>query len=295
MEIRIDFTSMLWTSVKAHCPICNKTFTNWYCPTCGLPKKNSKYAIDKGHDDSIHNCDKYHFRPEFSQFEDFKLCSKCCTTNPYHARYCRNCGEDITSKAMNKNGHGWVDLGLSVLWSTEELPGCYMWMRLNDNPWMDISFEEYKQQDAKDTASYKWGDKWRMPTKEEFEELVEKCTWEKVLVWESRQFPPYNGKYQKLKALKITGPNGNHILILPNNKNTGISYWTATKSANRDGFAERFYFSNYSEGAQSEDEQESSWLSTPFDKIKTIHIREGRMQFNAFVRPVADIKWKGKL
>lgn len=279
---------------EAHCPICKNIFTGWYCPSCGLPKKNSKYAMDKY--GLLHNCDQYHFRPEFSSFEDFKLCDKCYTTNPFNAKYCRNCGHKFDfSKGVTKNAHGWVDLGLSVLWSTEEMHGSYMWMRTNGNPWMDISFEEYKQQDAKDTASYKWGDKWRMPTKEEFEELVDKCTWEKVLVWENRQFPPYKGKYQKLKALKITGPNGNHIIILPNIKNTGICYWTATQSADRDGFAERFDFSIRTEGVQSEEEKESLWLSTLIDKNKDIRIQKHRMHRGAFIRPVADKKWRGKL
>ena len=72
---------------------------------------------------------------------------------------------------MDKNGHGWVDLGLSILWSTEEMHGSYMWMRTNGNPWMNILFEEYKRQEVKDSASHEWGDKWRIPTKEEFEEL----------------------------------------------------------------------------------------------------------------------------
>ena len=293
--IQTDYIATLWTSVKARCPICNKTFISWYCPTCGLPKKNSKFSIYDGFDRGPHNCGDYHFRPEFSQVGDFQLCCKCCTTNPFSAKYCRNCGEDITSQGMDKNGHGWVDLGLSVLWSTEEMHGSYMWMRTNGNPWMNKLFEEYKRQEAKDSASHEWGDKWRIPTKEEFEELVEKCTWEKVLVLESRQFPPYKGKYQKLKALKITGPNGNHIIILPNIKNTGICYWTATQSADRDRFAEGFDFSIRTEGVQSEEEKESLWLSTLIDKNKDIRIQKHRMHREAFIRPVADKKWQGKL
>lgn len=37
-------------------------------------------------------------------------------------------------RAMDKRGHGWVDLGLSVLWSTEFLSRSFTW---NDNTVID--------------------------------------------------------------------------------------------------------------------------------------------------------------
>ena len=166
-----------------------------------------------------------------------------------------------------------------------------MWMRSIGNPWMDISFEEYQRQAMVDSSSHEWGDKWRMPTKEEFEELIEKCVWEKILMWENRRFPPYNEKYQKLKALKITGPNGNHIIILPTIHNTGIGYWTATQSVNYKERAERFSVKI----AECKDEDDSLWLTTPFDKNKAIIMRHMHMEWEARTRPVADKKWKGKL
>ena len=116
-KIIIDYKYELWTGIKAHCPICNRTFTGWYCPTCGLPKKNSKYALNEY--GSLYNCDSYHLRPEFTSFEKFQLCSECYTANPSDAKYCKNCGKKITSW-LSKDAHGWVDLGLSVLWSTGE-------------------------------------------------------------------------------------------------------------------------------------------------------------------------------
>lgn len=51
-----------------------------------------------------------------------------------------------------------------------------------------------------DVARQKWGGSWRMPTKEEFEELISKCTW----LWSQ-----YNG----IHGYKITGPNGNSIFL----------------------------------------------------------------------------------
>lgn len=220
MEIKIDFKATLWTSVKAHCPICYKTFTGWYCPSCGLPKKNSKYAIYKGYEDSIHNCDKYHFRPEFSQYEDFQLCEKCYSTNPSNAKYCRNCGKKInSSKGIAKNAHGWIDLGLSVLWATETIEGLYFWnnaSKLNHTTdisdfkkWRDINREKWsydnrgsENSNEEDVATRIWGGKWRTPTKEEFEELMIKCKWEKCI-------DPKSNKH----ALKVIGPNGNSIIL----------------------------------------------------------------------------------
>lgn len=51
-----------------------------------------------------------------------------------------------------------------------------------------------------DVAAITWGGSWRMPTREEQEELCTKCTHE----WTS-----LNGKY----GYKVTGPNGNYIFL----------------------------------------------------------------------------------
>ena len=219
--IRVDYEYTLWTGVNAYCPICKNIFTSWYCPTCGLPKKNSKYAVYKGYTDSIHNCGNYHFRPEYSQFEDFNLCSKCYTTNPFNAKYCRNCKNRLTaSNGVTKDAHGWVDLGLSVLWATETMEGKFRWMSCKDYsgniPGSDDDDLNYRG-DGKDAASEIWGQKWRTPTKEEFEELFTKCRWERCIDSISKKY-----------ALKATGPNGNSI-TLTMDCNERISLWTSTE------------------------------------------------------------------
>ena len=219
--IRVDYEYTLWTGVKAYCPICKNIFTSWYCPTCGLPKKNSKYAVYKGYTDSIHNCGNYHFRPEYSQFEDFNLCSKCYTTNPFNAKYCRNCKNRLSaSNGVTKDVHGWVDLGLSVLWATETMEGKFRWMSCKDYsgniPGSDDDDRNYIG-DGKDAASEIWGQKWRTPTKEEFEELFTKCRWERCIDSISEKY-----------TLKATGPNGNSI-ILTLDCNERISFWTSTE------------------------------------------------------------------
>ena len=54
----------------------------------------------------------------------------------------------------------------------------------------------------KDAATHYWGEKWRTPTKEDFEELITKCKWEKYIISTTNQF-----------ALKAIGPNGNSIVF----------------------------------------------------------------------------------
>jgi len=92
------------------------------------------------------------------------------------------------------DGHGYVDLGLSVPWATCNLGATepiqigqhYSWATTNPynastsnqydynlNPCDEIGIlsAEY------DAISKNWGDSWRMPTKDELKELKDNCTW----------------------------------------------------------------------------------------------------------------------
>ena len=51
-----------------------------------------------------------------------------------------------------------------------------------------------------DAARAQWGGSWRMPTKAECQELIDRCTW----TWTT-----YNG----VNGWKVTGPNGNSIFL----------------------------------------------------------------------------------
>lgn len=199
-----------WHSMEVQCPICKKTFKSWYCPDCGLPKNNSGYFR---YEDEIHYCGSNHFRRGFGKVQDYELCSKCYTPNPYNAKYCRNCREDMTLQARDKKGYAWVDLGLSVLWASETYGhSCYY--RWNDpdhiydicdyqnNLYYNRRYDPYNYESEVDVATKLMGDKWRTPTKEEFDELIQKCKWEKCLT-------PVFKRY----ALKAIGPNGNSIII----------------------------------------------------------------------------------
>ena len=226
-----------WNFHKRQCPICKHELSNWYCPNCGIPTHNSSFCLGEG---IAFHCGAPHFRRGFLNEEDYQLCDECYAPNPYKANFCKNCGKDISSQARDKHGNGWVDLGLSVLWSTEALRDGFRW---NDSTNFDcLTLEErvkeylkYKNSNfgelgGSDAATHYWGEKWRTPTKEEFEELITKCTWEKCLI-------PDGSYNHSSYILKITGPNGNSIVIplnvapaLNNCWSVYIAFWTSTSS-----------------------------------------------------------------
>ena len=125
-----------------------------------------------------------------------------------------------------------VDLGLSVKWAScnvgaskpEEYGGFYAWGETEEKS--DYNWKTYKwcnysyfsmtkyctdsddgHVDNKtvldpedDVAHVKWGGSWRMPTKDEIEELHDKCSW----TWTT-----LNG----VNGCMVTGPNGNSIFL----------------------------------------------------------------------------------
>lgn len=126
-----------------------------------------------------------------------------------------------------------IDLGLSVKWANcdlgsqqPEIPGKqFSWAEVSptsDNVYFtfdknegapfvmsDISATDY------DAAHVIWGGSWRMPTRDEWDELFSKCT-----VEEMDSVYLYQGRQEITRGLKITGPNKN-IIFLPKNKYYG--------------------------------------------------------------------------
>ena len=120
------------------------------------------------------------------------------------------------------NGHEAVDLGLSVKWATcnvganspEESGGYYAWGETVEKNNYDSDTYEYKNMNIGDNISgtqydvarVKWGESWRMPTVDEFVELINNCTYESGAT--------LNG----ITGARVIGPNGNSIFI----PNTGV-------------------------------------------------------------------------
>ena len=188
---------------------------------------------------------------------------------PLEAKFCPRCGEKIeeeesseekknTNKTSSKkeesdgyiNGHEYVDLGLpsGLKWATcnvdadspEEYGDYYAWGETytkdeyeedNCDLW-DVEMEDIGGDPEYDVATSEWGDDWRLPTKEDFDELVEECEWR----WMKKK-----GVY----GMRVKGPNGNSIFLPA----AGGSYDTSLGSGGGHG---------------------SYWSSTPYDDSDTI-------------------------
>ena len=134
------------------------------------------------------------------------------------------------------SGYECADLGLSVKWATcnvgastpSDYGNYYAWGEmstkstyLEDNQKAVLSTNISNDIDYDVATSY-WGRPWRIPTKNEMEELVTKCK------WIEDNLNGHNG-------YKIIGPNGNSIFLPASGMRTGSSigldkagyYWTS--------------------------------------------------------------------
>ena len=151
------------------------------------------------------------------------------------------------------NGHDCVDLGLSVKWATCNVgassPGdCgdyFAWGETSikatydreNSKTFERGYYDIGGNDSLDAARANWGGTWRLPTKAEMEEIVDKCTW----TWTT-----LGGK----EGYKVTGPSGRSIFLpaaggrygaFPYNDAYG-SYWTSAPDESYNGEAYALYF-----------------------------------------------------
>jgi hypothetical protein len=147
----------------------------------------------------------------------------------------------------------YVDLGLSVKWATfnvgaskpEDYGDYFAWGETEPKEtysWATYKWgtssnlTKYNTTDGKttlepedDAAYVNWGGKWRMPTKDEMQELFDSCTW---------KTETQNG----INGYNVIGPNGNSIFVPTagwyNEDDFGVGlqgnatyYWTSTLSS----------------------------------------------------------------
>lgn len=117
----------------------------------------------------------------------------------------QTCGQNGQMLVFETNGHEYVDLGLpsGTLWATcnvgattpEDYGNYYAWGETTTKAtysWGNYfdtndggnTFTKYNNEGGKtvldpedDAAHVNWGGSWRMPTKAEWQELIDNCTW----------------------------------------------------------------------------------------------------------------------
>ena len=158
-------------------------------------------------------------------------------------------------------GHEWVDLGTGIKWATCNLGASYSsdsgswyawgetkpkasssWsnysLRTSGDDINNVVFTKYNTRDrwgavdnkvrleiSDDAARQTWGGRWRTPSKEEWEALINKCSW----VWTS---------VDGISGYQVTGTNGNSI-FLPKAGRHGI-YWSSSLKQEEPPFAWSF-------------------------------------------------------
>ena len=156
------------------------------------------------------------------------------------------------------NGHEAVDLGLSVKWascnygasSSYSYGNYYAWGETSTrNSYYRDSYKYYNPKTDRDNdlmnniqgskydVAKNWGGSWRMPSKAEFEELVNKCTWK----WTTMS---------GTNGYKVTGSNGMSIFLPANGEyfatekgaKAGIwgEYWTGTFKETTDFYSHAY-------------------------------------------------------
>ncbi|MDE6561470.1 MAG: hypothetical protein K2K75_08830 [Muribaculaceae bacterium] len=197
---------------------------------------------------------------------------------------CRNGSNDTVEDTKNikkhlneelsgvLNGHEWVDLGLpsGLKWATcnigaseaEEFGDYYAWGETEpkseytsiNSLTYKVSFRKLKKSGiidesgilAKeyDAASVNWGEGWRMPTIDEYQELISNCNW---------NFASFNG----VNGYLVTGPNNKNIFLpaAAFQQNTTIEnvgdfgdYWSSSVVKELSGVAHSLGYSSKSHG-----------------------------------------------
>lgn len=199
------------------------------------------------------------------------------------------------------NGHEYVDLGLSVMWATCNLGALrpshngeyYAWgerHRKNHYGFDNYRYETYLHYLEDDEpltpfidAANGWGGTWRMPTKDDWQELIEKCAWKEV-------------KQDGKEGFLVVGPNGNHIFLpaaglwgdgdSPEHVRTDGNYWSSS------------FFGNMPEFNPDAPERQIRAIMTGEANVLCFSCGQASVSpfscvYGCSIRPVADVPKKG--
>ena len=210
------------------------TITRETCKTCGKVISQCQY---KGK----------HTKPQPAQ-----PAKKVTTQKPLANKTPR---QSAKPTSVTINGHEWIDLGLSVKWATcnvgaskpEDCGVYFAWgdtrKYKRDNPYtIEANIGDIAGNSEHDAAREYWGKSWRLPTKAEWDELVDKCTWE---------WAELNGQFG-YRAISMY--NGNSIFIPaagdsenPGNRSSGW-YWSSMPVVDNPKFSYSFSYGHPSSG-----------------------------------------------
>ena len=150
---------------------------------------------------------------------------------------CSDDDDETTSSSdeIYNNVHDAVDLGLSVMWATcnvgaespEDYGDYFSWGETETKDSYTssncvtngVEIDDIAGNAEYDAATANWGDSWRMPTRNEFKELVNSCTWE----WTTQN---------NVDGYLVTGSNGNSIFLPA----AGTRYETSLHYAGSEGY-----------------------------------------------------------
>lgn len=176
------------------------------------------------------------------------------------------------------NGHCYVNLGLpsGLKWATcnvgASLPGDYgdyfAWgeVKPKDSYTVDNCLtynklmEDISGSEQYDASTANWGTPWRMPTKDEFQELLDECEIE-------------YGRYDGVACYKFTGPNGNEIYL------PCAGYYKNSEYLNHNDCYAMIWTSTPSEISRKEAYRLSLTTSTDFSN-KTSEVRSRYLGFS---------------
>lgn len=185
------------------------------------------------------------------------------------------------------NGHEWVDLGLpsGLKWATcnieasspSDFGDYFAWgetttkssFKMSNSKTSGRNFSDISGDPNYDAARANWGGAWRLPTKDECQELIDKCKWS----WTT------NGGHN---GYKVTGPNGSSIFLSA----AGFHDETFGASVLFADTAGHYWCSSSSEGPSNGDPTYGAYYMF-FDSSRH-HMSDYSRYFGRSIRPVAD-------
>lgn len=215
------------------------------------PNIDSSFCIDAGSGEGIFECMLSGLESNTTYYV------RAYAINDVDTSYGENKSFKTKISYGSINGYDWVDLGLpsGLKWATtnvgaslpEEFGEYYAWGEIKTKPeytsdncfTFGETISDFSGNQTYDVARKKWGSTWRIPTRPEFDELKNHCTWDLCTL-------------NDVIGYKVTGPNGNQIFLPAAGYQYETSffdtgdkgyYWTSTPNEDSyDDYAFSFHF-----------------------------------------------------